>query len=289
MTDQYLPADRFTEGEFRIGRVFGRAWLLLARNGVKLIPITLIGSLPVLLALGLAPGAVPPNQFQNLRGSLSLLLFIVLGIACHAALLQAAAQAMGGRTVNLVEALGTGLRRFFPVIGLAICAFLAILVVAGGLVLVAAGVGALFGPTPRAGLMVAGVLAAFVAMIMLYTSWFVATAACVIEKLGPIRSLGRSRALTKGHRWRLFGLLLAILVVAMIVGAVIFGLLFAMVGAGGFPAVIILMTSTSVRVVNVLLNAIWGTYFGLVIFVAYHDLRVAKEGIGTEQIAKVFE
>src|SRR5258708_17090641 len=57
--------------------------------------------------------------------------------------------------------------------------------------------------------------------LILYMMWSVATPACVVERLGPFRSMARSRALTKGHRWKIFGLLLLTLIPGVIIGAVI--------------------------------------------------------------------
>src|SRR5207248_4850854 len=39
-------------------------------------------------------------------------------------------------------------------------------------------------------------------------AWFVTAPACVVERLGPIASLGRSSVLTKGFRWKILGVLL---------------------------------------------------------------------------------
>jgi hypothetical protein len=36
-------------------------------------------------------------------------------------------------------------------------------------------------------------------------------------------------------------------------------------------------------------NAIWTAFLNISIAVTYHDLRVAKEGVDTDQIAAVFE
>jgi hypothetical protein len=41
--------------------------------------------------------------------------------------------------------------------------------------------------------------------------------------------------------------------------------------------------------VGLVWKAAWGGFFAAVIAVTYHDLRVAKEGLTTEQIASVFE
>jgi hypothetical protein len=42
-------------------------------------------------------------------------------------------------------------------------------------------------------------------------------------------------------------------------------------------------------VAQVIWNGVWGAFYAICIVVAYHDLRVAKEGVDTAQIAAVFE
>jgi hypothetical protein len=119
--------------------------------------------------------------------------------------------------------------------------------------------------------------------------WFVATPVCVVEQLGPFRSMGRSRELTKGHRWKLFGLTLLIMIPALVVGAIIGAVVLATFGGGGFLAMTTALGSTLGRVVNLIWSAVWTAFYAIVIVVTYHDLRVAKEGVDTEQIAAVFE
>jgi hypothetical protein len=43
------------------------------------------------------------------------------------------------------------------------------------------------------------------------------------------------------------------------------------------------------QVISLIWTAIWTAFFAILGVVAYHDLRVAKEGVDTEQIAAVFE
>ena len=57
MTDASLPAGRFSEGEFRIGRVFSRAWSVFSGNFLTFMVVTGIASLPPLLI----PKPVPQN------------------------------------------------------------------------------------------------------------------------------------------------------------------------------------------------------------------------------------
>jgi hypothetical protein len=41
--------------------------------------------------------------------------------------------------------------------------------------------------------------------------------------------------------------------------------------------------------VHAVWNGFWGALYAIFAVVTYHDLRVAKEGVDTEQIAAVFE
>jgi hypothetical protein len=114
----------------------------------------------------------------------------------------------------------------------------------------------------------------------------VAMPVCVVEQLGPFGSLGRSRQLTKGHRWKIVGLQMVVIIPALIIGGLVGAII---VGTGGFLAMASALSSTLGQVVNLIWSAIWTAFYAIVIVVTYHDLRVAKEGVDTEQIAAGFE
>ena len=120
---------------------------------------------------------------------------------------------------------------------------------------------------------------------MLYLAWSMAIPACVVERAGPFRSLARSRALTKGHRWKILGLLLVTVLGGVIIGAIVgatSGAILALIGAGGLRSAL----STAI---GLIWEAVWLASFAVLTVVTYHDLRVAKEGVSTDQIAAVFE
>jgi uncharacterized membrane protein len=160
-------------------------------------------------------------------------------------------QQLRGQPVSLAESLQVGLRRIIPVIGLAIAASV---LTALGFVL----------------LIVPGVIVA--------TMLFVATPVCVVERLGPFTSMDRSAQLTKGHRWKIFGLLLLVFVPEIIVSAT-FETVVEIAGTGG------VLAATG----QLVWDTIWGAVGAVLVIATYHDLRVAKEGVDTAQIAAVFE
>ena len=247
MTDTPAAAVRLAESDFRVGQVLRRAVSILLRRFLPFFVVTVVTFLPVIL-LGALTTAIPESDAaQN---------FIMLGLAfvwlmvLSAVILHAAFQEMRNRPVNLVGSLKVGLRRFLPLILLGCVE--GVLIVFGFMLLVVPG-------------------------LILYTMWFVAVGACVVERLGPWKSLRRSGELTKGHRWKIFGLLLLVLVPLSLVNKL---LELALSAAGG--EILVFLGSF-------IWTAIQAPFYSVVIAVTYHDLRVANEGADIEQIATVFD
>jgi hypothetical protein len=261
MTDASLPAGRFSQGDFRVGHVFSLTWSVFSRNFLTFMLVTGIASLPALFFPRSSPGDVA-NPFQNLGWPLVGLIFlmIVLGTLSQAVVLYGAFQVMRGRPINLVESAAVGLRRFFPIVGIAIS--VSCLVGLASVLLIVPGV-------------------------MLYLMWSVATSVCVVEQLGPFRSMGRSRELTRGHRWKIFGLILLTVIPAGIVGLIVSAVAVGALGTVmGLPSALV---GPLGQVVGLLWGAVWKAFYVILAVVIYHDLRVAKEGVDTEKIAAVFE
>ena len=256
MTDTSLSS-RFAEGDFRVGRIINRAASVLSRNFLPFFVVCAIGYLPTLLLFKGSTDLFTDAGEDMVRVALGagliffgLILMAVLNTLSQAVVLYGAFQDMRGRPVDLRESLKVGLRRFFPIIGLAICVsflagFAAILFLIPGLILL--------------------------------TMWFVATPICIVEQLGPLASMKRSRQLTKGHRWKIFGLMLVLIMVSAVAGPAITAAFTAMGG------------SMLALIGDLIWNGVWTAFYAIAVVVAYHDLRVAKEGIDIEQIAAVFD
>jgi hypothetical protein len=89
--------------------------------------------------------------------------------------------------------------------------------------------------------------------------------------------MARSAQLTKGNRWKIFGLMLLLIIPEVIVDSAIDPALSSV--AGSIPAV----------AGHVIWGGVWGAFYAIFAVVTYHDLRVAKEGVDTRQVAAVFE
>jgi hypothetical protein len=242
METQAWP-ERVAAGEFRIGSVLNRAWRVLSGNFLTFGAVTAVASLPGILFAS-------PGQRTALVVAGAIVTDVMRRLS-QAMLVYAAFQEMRGTRASLGESVRVGWHRILAVIGLAISA--SVLTALGFLLLIVPG-------------------------LMVATMLFVATPVCVVERLGPFGSLERSAQLTKGHRWKIFGLLILAVVPFAIAGA-LFDELAEVADFGGVLA----------PISQVIGNAIWEAIFAVLVIATYHDLRVARDGVDVEQIAAVFE
>jgi uncharacterized membrane protein len=245
----YTSAAAFAQGDFRVGHVISRSFALLFRHFLMFFLITLVAFSPLLLLRqGSEAAATDPAQALITLG-IGFVLLMVLSMFSSAIILHGTFQDMRNRPINLLESLKVAFRRLLPLLAL-------------GLI--------------ESVLLILGLILLIVPGLILYTMWLVAVAACVVERTGPWRSLRRSQQLTKGHRWKIFGLFLLLLVLSLV-----------------NPLLQLVLNATAGATAAAIGNAIWtaigSAFSSVVIAVAYYDLRVAKEGIDIEQIASVFD
>jgi hypothetical protein len=230
--------------EFRIGNVFSRTFNLLSRYAAVPLMASFIQHIPNLQMLASAP-TPRTSGLIFFKTMLGLLAYILMQpVTYHATL-----EAIQGRQVGYGEAIRYALRRFFPGLGTELC----VGVVAG-----------------------AGLVLLIVPGIMVAVAFAVAFPVCVIEQQGPFASLRRSRALTKGNRWKICGIYLVMLIVGVVVVGIA-SIIGRSLGAqvGGF--------------VSVIMQIVTSAFSGVLFTVIYHDLRAAREGLDTNRLAAVFD
>ncbi len=244
-------------GDFRVGDVFARTWNIFTDNILFFIGVTFV----IYLAMGVGIGIVViPIAFAAVSGNaapvliaigvvIGLLAFVGLNTIGQAVLLLGAFQRMRGQPLQVGEALQRAFARFLPLIGLGILSGLAIIV--GSMLFIVPGA-------------------------ILFCMWAVAAPACIVEGLGPTASMSRSSQLTKGFRWKIFGLVVLLYVINGIGGQIVERIL----GLAG---------TTLASIGGFLWLAAWTAFWNCAFVMMYHDLRVAKEGIDTEQIAAIFD
>jgi hypothetical protein len=273
-----MSVDSFgASGVFRVGDVMSRAWRLCAGNLLffLLVPVAIYAiMIAVFVALGLtfffAGWASGSAVVIGIGIVLAVIVVLSLTMLGQGVLLLGAFQRLRGQPIRVGDVLGRVLARFLPLIGLSILWSVAV-------VLVSVVAGFLFGAVAAAIGSIAIVLTPliYVPSAVLLVIWAVIVPACIVEGLGPIGSMNRSASLTKGYRWRIFGILLLLGILYGVAAAVQFALgMYSQALSGLFALVWFVL---------------WIAYWNCTVIMTYHDLRVAKEGIDTEQIASIFD
>jgi hypothetical protein len=261
-----VPA--FDDRGMSIGRVFERAFSTIKHNPLVVLGLALLlGAVPALLmtyllaslGLGASTGGLGSTAVTGLVGAMfaSMIVGLVISAIVQGALTRATVAESEGQTATFGECLSVGLRFFLPLIGVGIVfAF-----------------GVFF-----------GMLLLIVPGVILLLMWAVAAPAVVVERDGVFKALSRSRELTRGARWKIFGLFLLLGVLYWLL-SIVFGLVglqaYGEPGAASNLAVGNLVGSV---VLGTIFNAFWGTIQPSL----YVELRHWKEGDSVEELARVF-
>jgi hypothetical protein len=251
-----------------IGRVFSRAFGTIRAN-----PVTTLG---IGFLFGALPSLVVAYAIQNVRaespavfgsagmigiGLFSILVTVLLAVIAQGVLVRVTVTFSEGRKASLGESVMAGLRVALPLFLLGVLTAIAL---AFGFML----------------LLVPGVI--------LYMMWSVAAPALVEERLGPIEAFGRSRYLTRGARWKIFGLTLVVLVVYWVVSGVVGALTIASYGGIAEAAAGAASPSPGLLAINAIVGTIYSAVTGVIPPSLYVELRDWKEGPQTEALADIF-
>jgi hypothetical protein len=242
-----------------VGEILDTSFTLYRRHFGPLATVSLVCTgLPLLLRLFMeAAGGMMANLSLAL---LYLLSMVVLSLVATGATVFIVSESYLGRPLSAREALS----RATPYLGgILICSFLTAFIV---------GLGLLF-------LVIPG--------IILGTGLAVAIPAVVLE---PGRSasgaLSRSWELTRGSRWRIFGLGLTLLILLYIPLAAITGVLALLLPrAGGSLTAATSVSAVVALAVGGMIQLLLYPLFYCVLTIAYYDLRVRKEGFDLELLA----
>src|SRR5688572_3063423 len=126
---------------------------------------------------------------------------------------------------------------------------------------------------------IAAGIAATVAVLYIFVAWFALVPVLVVEDVKFFAGFGRAAALSAGRRWGLLGLLLIYGVIIVGISVVIFGII-------GFVAVAAPLVGLVLMIPFLALYSVLGAIMPVVV---YYLLRSEKEGVGIDEIAKVFD
>lgn len=235
--------------DFSIGGILQRGVEVLSQN------FATFGTLSALfMLLPFVSGVAMGNHFE-VDGTVSVfaigslaMLWVMLYFLLFATLTHATICYLRGTPARISESLSWALGVLFPVIGITIIA------------------------TIGTGL---GVILLLIPGLVLMTMWWVAVPAAVVEQTGIIESLRRSGELTRGYRWKVFGVIIFIYI--------------GQFALDRLTNVVLAAAPIFSLVVNFLVMAAITAYFAVVTAVCYHDLRAIKDGVGIQDIAQVFD
>jgi uncharacterized membrane protein len=249
------------EGTFRLGDVFSKAFHVFGRHIVAFFFIAVLANLPAYSVRFIVAQLATPNPgfVPGLGGLLVTYSSAPVTMICWAiangAMTYGVVQDLRGRTMSIAQASVIAVRRFLPLIGVAIVA------------------GLLFW---------LGFVLLIVPGLIVYCLYYVAAPACIAEQAGVGASLSRSRFLTKGHRLQIFGAAALIWIVWVIVSLAITSAVIALSG----------QVTTALRAIQIVsfgVQALLGAFNAVLVGVFYYQLRVAKDGVDIDKIASVFE
>lgn len=256
-----------------IARVIEGTIRVLGRNFVTYAVLALILS-------GLPAAVVALFQITALRGedgvismntmftgdywaaaSLGGIAALIFSAVLQGTLIYATVQDLNGERPSIADCLATGLRSFLPLIGVM---FLFILALAFGAVLL------------------------IVPAFMIGCAWCVAIPSLVADRTGVFGAFSRSAELTRGNRWRIFGLGVVIWIVLLVIGAV-FNAVTGVSAFGTDPAQTLNRALSPLALgLGVIRSTISAVIGATLISVLYVELRRLREGAAPQWLAEIF-
>jgi hypothetical protein len=241
------------EPRFTVGSIVGRTFSVWKQNFGVFAAVSLLLQAPMLINALFAD----PRPRRELSGGQVVMTFVgyFLTLVLTGALTFGVLQAFAGKSVEFGGMLRTGFGKSWRIF------------------VVSFGVGIFT---------ILGALALFVGAFVVMCALWVAVPAAVAEPDSAESALKRSRDLTKGHRLTIFLTLLIFMLLTMSV-AMVLGFVGASALRDGTAMPKVFMVGA--QVFSLVLGGLGATAPA----VAYHDLRVLKEGASTAELAAVFE
>jgi len=258
------------ENAFGVGRVIAHTFSTWRHHVLVFSLLTLVADLPILLVAAFAGASIPgitapsPSPFDPAAAGaaqaalppafwIAYLVTLLLFVVEAGAITHGVIHHLAGKRVSLGAMVAAGLRRAVPLLVVGLLCYVMVLV---------------------------GMMLLLVPGVYLACAVAVAIPAVVVERPGVFGAIKRSFALTKGKRFAIF-------VVFLVFGLVAMG----MTAFGSFmlPQLTASFSPMAGTLLGLVVNVAFGTLLWVAPGVVYHDLRVAKEGIATAQLAAVFE
>jgi hypothetical protein len=245
-----------------VGSMVSRTFQVYTRHFGPLMVLAALIVLPIMAVIAggafgvalLVPGRAEEGHAPSVAPAFAVLIPMILAFGAammvgFGGILSGVVRWLAGQPAGIGDMLKVGLRRLLPMLLTGLLVALATL--AGYVLLVVPGI-----------------------IVAIATS-FAMPVAVVERPAGAGAAFGRSWELTKGYRWQLLGC---------------FGVLFLVQLALNLATVAVQVASpVAGLVLNLALMLLSYPLYWILIAVAYHDVRVAKEGWDTSALTAVFE
>ena len=261
---------------FRVGRALGLTFKIFFKNFIPFLLLSVLFTAPEFLYVWSKLGFKGEiTAFQSMGDVIIFALaFLAISFGCMVLVVQTYAYGvvmeLKGQHAGIGSTVAHGFSRFFPVLGVALLIgiMIAAVVFASSFVL------------GRMGLF--GQIAVLCLWGLVYSVYFVAIPAAVIERPGAGGALTRSRELTMGHRGAIFAVLAMISLIKFLADQILQDT--------------VLEDSASmedalrkVMYIKVGIDVVLSMLQGVLASVAYYLLRNEKEGTSADELASVFE
>jgi uncharacterized membrane protein len=249
-------------GRFEIGRVFNSTFAVIGRNiGLCLGLSAVFAGVPSIVA-ELARIGTPANgdpatlaiattdyKIGYVVGAVAFgIIYVAFSLMLQSSLVRAAIEDLNGKRPTAADCIRIAIRNLLPTLAIAILVMLGVSLAS---------------------------IALFVPGIILWLGWSVAIPVLIQEKRGVFGSMSRSRALTKGSRWSLFGLFLILIILAMVIQSM-------------SAMVVYLFHGLVAAFLAALVQTVVSMVISVATAVSYVELRQAKEGTSINELAEIF-
>lgn len=269
---------RFTVGgviSISLAALFGNFFRMLGMMLVVFVP--LVGLITVAAMIGLAGSADGLNFTINDPNGAQVALFILFALLMlgawfllQGALTLATLQHLQGQPPRIGDCLARGLRAM-PVV---FAASLLFVIVLGLLGLVAAMIlGSLMAGLGAAAVLIGLLFGA--AVLYVYSIYWVFVPALLLEGAGILECFGRSAELTRGFRGKIFAILVLVAVANWVIA-------FA-------NQLLVQAAPVAGSVIDIGSGLLFLALSPVLATVGYYHLRAEKEGLGVEDVVRVFD
>ena len=259
------------------GQIIGKGINIYLDNFISIFTISLFGNfIPYILVLAVNSGVSATGVYSTSAAFLSTAITIIASVLATALIIGFTIELVASRylqkRIDFRQTIKSVLPLVLPVLGVSVLTALAVF---GGALLFIVPLSFL------GSLAFVGIIAGFIAAIIIYLRFSVASQVLVVERKKVIESLKRSVFLTKGYKWQLFGLFIIVNImvyIIQIVAMLIFGAIL-------LP---LLQSELLLGIIEFIVQAATAPVMACVLVLAYFNTRISLEGFAMEHLVEYF-